>query len=126
MPATTHHRRLFAAAACAVALVVAGCGGAANLVTGRPAQARDAGAQSDAANAVTQMETCFVAQQTYIGCPSADAPVPATVTVSGQGQSGYVVDATSISGSHFIITRSSAGYARTCTGTTAGCTNGSW
>jgi type IV pilus assembly protein PilA len=91
---------------------------------GQRAKAQDSSAKADARNAVSQMESCFTERESYIGCTtSGNAAV-----VSGQSVDGYVVTATSKAGSgpnKFIITRSAAGYARTCTGSD-GCNSNSW
>jgi type IV pilus assembly protein PilA len=69
---------------------------------------RDAGAKSDVRNAVTQMESCFVAGETYAGCTTAPA------AISAQTAGGYVAEQVSESGNTFRIVRSSAGYTHEC------------
>ena len=94
---------------------------------GQRAKAQDSSAKADARNAVSQMESCFTDKETYTGCVSAGQGNAAVI--SGQGDAGYVVTATSKAGgttkNTFIITRSATGYARTCTGTD-GCNAGTW
>jgi len=69
---------------------------------------RDASAKSDVRSAVTQMESCFVEAETYVGCATA----PAAIT--GQTDAGYVAEQVSASGNTFRIVRSSTGYAHEC------------
>ncbi len=69
---------------------------------------RDASAKSDARNAVTQMESCFVVPESYVGCTADSA------TVSGQTDAGYVASKVSPSGITYRIVRSVTGYAREC------------
>ncbi len=68
----------------------------------------DASAKSDVRSAVTEMESCFVDAETYVGCASA----PAAIT--GQTDAGYVAEQVSQSGNTFRIVRSGTGYAREC------------
>jgi type IV pilus assembly protein PilA len=91
---------------------------------GQRTKAQDASAKADARNAVSEMESCFTDKETYVGCTSAGVGNPAVI--SNQSTSGYTVLATSKSSNTFTITRSSTGYARTCTGTTGGCSNLTW
>jgi type IV pilus assembly protein PilA len=69
---------------------------------------RDASAKSDVRNAVTQMESCFVAGETYLGCTTAPA------AISLQSAAGYVAEQVSESGNTFRVIRSNAGYAHEC------------
>jgi type IV pilus assembly protein PilA len=105
---------------------------------GQREKAQDASAKSNARNAVTQMESCTA--------DSATSTLAAAVTacasnseVTGTGDSlvavdpatspGYVIDATSKSGGHFLITKSATtpgAYTRSCTGGTKGCSSSSW
>ena len=104
---------------------------------GQRAKAQDSSAKSDVRNAVSQMESCFTDNQTYVGCTSGGPGNPSVI--SGQTADAYVAVATSASNNTFTITRiggtgATAGtYARTCnipaTGKTgAGCPSngGSW
>src|SRR4051812_49511901 len=74
---------------------------------GQQAKAQDAAAKSDARNAVTQMESCFVDNQKYDGC---DTSIEKGQTIKVGGSvalalpSGYVVTAVSGSGNTFKIT----------------------
>jgi type IV pilus assembly protein PilA len=102
---------------------------------GQRAKAQDSAAKSDARNMVSQMETCYTDNDTYVGCPGAS---PGLSVGSGQGQvevgtltaNGYVITAHSKSGNNFIITKntSTGVLTRSCTtGGTGGClTGGSW
>jgi len=97
---------------------------------GQTKKAQDSSAKSDARNAVSQVESCFVDNSdTYVGCPLAGTGLPTTVVVSGANATDYVVTAASKSGNSFIITKTGAtGYARTCTTAgQGGCqTGGTW
>ena len=69
---------------------------------GQQKKGQDAAAKSDARNAVSQVESCFVDEQTYANCKDtstamADAKLPNTVTVNGTSATGYTVNATSAS-----------------------------
>jgi type IV pilus assembly protein PilA len=91
---------------------------------GQQKKGQDASAKSDVRNAVSQMESCYTDQQTYVGCPNTDSPLATGVTPSGQTASGYKVSATSKSGNVFDITKVAATgkYLRECTTHgTAGC-----
>src|SRR4029079_16847729 len=95
---------------------------------GQTKKAQDANAKSDARNAVSQMESCFTDNQTYVGCNLSGAGLPASVVVSAQSAGGYVVTSTSKSANVFTITKNATTgvVTRTCTTTgTAGC-NDSW
>jgi type IV pilus assembly protein PilA len=88
---------------------------------GQQKKGQDAGAKSDARNAVSQVESCYVDEQSYSNCQSAstamaDAKLPATVAVTaGTGTTAYSVVATSASGTKFTITKDTSGtYSRTC------------
>jgi type IV pilus assembly protein PilA len=85
---------------------------------GQQAKAQDAAAKSDARNAVTQMESCFVDNQKYDGCETTiekgetlKGAAPAGVTVAN---GGYVVTAISGSGNTYKITKDATGYKRDC------------
>src|SRR3954466_9619723 len=62
---------------------------------GQQKKGQDSAAKSDARNAVSQMESCYTSNQTYVGCPDTDSPVASSVAVSTQSATGYVVVATS-------------------------------
>ena len=102
---------------------------------GQQKKGQDSSAKSDARNAVSQMESCFTDNQTYVGC---GATLPATglpadkVAVTDESTTGYVVTATSDSTNKFIITKAAGTYTRSCTGSGGGCkmasgaTSGTW
>jgi type IV pilus assembly protein PilA len=71
-------------------------------------KAHDASAKSDVRNAVTQMESCFTEDETYIGCTTTYA------AISAQTTSGYVATKISDSGNTFEIMRAGGSYARRC------------
>jgi len=81
---------------------------------GQRGKAQDSAAQSDVRNAVSQMESCFTDQDTYVGCPNADSPVATGVTATPNGTTGYVVSRPSDSGTTFTITKSGNTFLRTC------------
>jgi type IV pilus assembly protein PilA len=89
---------------------------------GQRAKSQDAASKSDARNAVSQMESCFTDNETYVGC-TAGAGNPSVITAPGPDT--YVVTATSKSGNTFANTRNAGTgtYTRTCTAakTGAGC-----
>jgi type IV pilus assembly protein PilA len=93
---------------------------------GQTKKAQDSSAKSDARNAVSQIESCFVDNNdTYVGCPVGGG-LPSTVAVSAPSTTGYVVTATSKSGNSFVITKTDTGYARSCnTAGVGGCQTGS-
>jgi type IV pilus assembly protein PilA len=91
---------------------------------GQQKKGQDAAAKSDARNAVSQVESCFVDEQDYANCEKADpamtdAKLGANVTVTAPTADGdlYKVDAASASsdGTKFTITKLANGtYARSC------------
>ena len=73
---------------------------------GQRAKAQDAAAKSDARNMVSQMETCYTDNDTYVGCPGAgNGGLGTNVQVGTRTDNGYVVTATSKSGNTFLITK---------------------
>jgi type IV pilus assembly protein PilA len=100
---------------------------------GQQKKGQDASAKSNARNAVSQIETCFTDQETYVGCTiptTSGLPVgsnPGQVDVSNQSVDGYKVTAVSKSGCQFIITRPTGGGAVTRTLGGSNCPSGtSW
>ena len=94
---------------------------------GQQKKGEDAAAKSDARNAVSQVESCFVDEKDFANCEPADtamadAKLPATVSVTGASTTGYTVEAkskTDNTGNTFKITKAADGtYSRTC-GTSA-------
>jgi len=105
---------------------------------GQQHKGEDASAKSDARNAVAQVETCFIDEQSYANC---DGPTDRamyaseidwakiTVTSTGIGADLFRVDALSASGNHFLIAKKDDGrFVRTCTdGGHGACpTGGTW
>jgi type IV pilus assembly protein PilA len=92
---------------------------------GQQRKGQDASAESDARNAVVQVETCFIDEQRYDNCDGAtDRAMYAseidwskiTVSSTGIGADLFRVDAASDSGTHFRITKKDDGsFVRTCT-----------
>jgi type IV pilus assembly protein PilA len=97
---------------------------------GQQKKGQDASAKSDVRNAVSQMESCYTDNQTYVSCPNADSPLASGVTVSNPTASGYQVSQTSKSTTVFSITKdpTTGFYTRACTPTgSGGCpSTGSW
>ena len=95
---------------------------------GQQDKGKDAAAKSDARNAVTQIESCFVDEQTYDNCgPTATAMSTAktgltwgstagTVSITTNGTTGYTISAHSKSkkSTNFLITKGASGITRTC------------
>ncbi len=97
---------------------------------GQQTKGQDSSAKSDARNAVSKMESCYVEGQTYTACPGTDAfsGDVATPTVPTDGKT-YSVTSASKSGNSFTIAKTATGYQRTCVGTAApngGCKGTSW
>jgi type IV pilus assembly protein PilA len=76
---------------------------------GQRVKAQDSSAKSDVRNAVSQMESCFTDNDTYVGCTTTPA------AISGQSATGYVATKVSDSGNTFKITRAGGTYTRECT-----------
>lgn len=110
---------------------------------GQRTKAQDSSAKSDARNMVSQVESCYTDTQDYQQCQTlaqlgsqtglnivAGTPtVQGTVGVTSGAADGYVVDALSKSGTHFLITKVGGGtVTRTCSASnTGGCqTGGVW
>ena len=102
---------------------------------GQQNKAHDTDAKSNAKSLVTQIESCYAAEQDYTKCSSADLDATGLPLGSGAGQvdvgnlsaNGYTVTAVSKSGNEFLVERqNNAGFVRTCTGDTGGCKGGSW
>ena len=82
---------------------------------------QDAVAKSDARSLVTEVETCFVDQQTYTACKKpagtklAIGSGPGQVEVSAAGDAVYTVVAHSRSGTNFTVEKKASGSTgRTC------------
>jgi type IV pilus assembly protein PilA len=98
----------------------------------------DASAKSDARNAVAQVETCYVDENSYDGCDGATDRAmysseidwdKITVTTTGIGTDLFRVDARSGSDNHFLIAKKDDGrFDRTCTTPgSGGCkSDGTW
>ena len=107
---------------------------------GQQKKGQDADAKSAARNMVSQVESCFATNEDYTPCTNAvltqaDTGLPVgtgsgKVGVSGQSKTGYVVTATSKSGTDFVITKDSAtgSVSRTCSAANkGGCkSDGTW
>ena len=97
---------------------------------GQQKKGQDSSAKSDARNAVSQMESCFTDNQTYVGCgatlPATGLPTDKVVQSGTESTTGYAVTATSDSGNTFTITKAAGVYTRSCTGTGGGCRGTTW
>jgi type IV pilus assembly protein PilA len=87
---------------------------------GQQKKGQDASAKSNARNAVSQVESCFADQETYVGCSLAGSGLDVgtgngQVALSSPGTDTYTVTAKSKSGCSFIITRPTGGGAVTRT-----------
>ncbi len=99
---------------------------------GQQKKGQDSSAKSDARNAVSNMESCFSDNETYVGCNLAGSGLKVgtgegEVAASGQTASVYTVTAKSKSSNTFTITKNTDGTtSRSCTGTDGGCKNLTW
>jgi type IV pilus assembly protein PilA len=113
---------------------------------GQRDKGNDASAKSNARNAVSQIESCFADENTYVNCgPSAtgvmsnkatglnlttSAPTSGQVQLTTLSATGYVINASSASGNTFTITKdpTSGSISRTCgTATKGSCpSSGNW
>ena len=111
---------------------------------GQQKKGQDASAKSDARNAVSQIESCFTDDQTYIGCNAANAnlaqansglnvvdgatPAVGQVGVSGQTINGYRIDAKSKSLTTFTILKAAGTVTRSCLPVSTGAcpSTGTW
>jgi len=95
---------------------------------GQREKAQDSSAKADARNAVSQMESCFTDNDTYLGCGATIEKGP-TIKAAGGGVTDdagtYAITAVSKSAGKFTIAKAAAGYTYGCTGDTDGC-NASW
>jgi type IV pilus assembly protein PilA len=102
---------------------------------GQQKKGHDATAKSNARNAASQIETCFVDRQTYTGCtiPASSGLPVGTGTGSGRVQvsilsaTSYRVTAYSKSRCNFLLTRATTGrITRTTSGGTTYCSVTTW
>jgi type IV pilus assembly protein PilA len=106
-------------------------------------KSQDANAKSDARNLVSEIESCFTDNDTYTGtnasgtsassCLAADTGLPigsgkGKVDVTSADTTGFVVVATSKTGTKFSISKTTGSgvFSRSCTGTSGSCINSSW
>jgi type IV pilus assembly protein PilA len=106
-------------------------------------KSQDANAKSDARNLVSQLESCFTDNETYTGsnasgtsastCLGTNTGLPVgpgkgKVDVTSADSAGYVVVATSKTGTTFSITKTTGSgvISLSCSGTGGSCINGSW
>ena len=103
---------------------------------GQRTKGQDSAAKSDARNMVSQMESFYTGEDTYVGGPGANTGLDVGTTVgkvnvSDQTLNSYKVTAYSKSGNTFIATHAANGtVSRTCTvkagGNDGGCNGGEW
>jgi type IV pilus assembly protein PilA len=110
---------------------------------GQRDKSQDANAKSDARNLVSQLESCFTDNETYTGsnasgtsastCLGTNTGLPVgtgkgKVDVTSADSAGYVVVATSKTGTTFSITKTTGSgvISLSCSGTGGSCINGSW
>jgi prepilin-type N-terminal cleavage/methylation domain-containing protein len=106
-------------------------------------KAQDSNAKSDARNVVSQLESCFTDNETYMGSTASGTSVSSClgsdtglnigtgrgkVDVTSANNAGFVVVATSRTGTTFSITKNVTNgvISRSCSGTTGSCFGGSW
>jgi type IV pilus assembly protein PilA len=97
---------------------------------GQQKKGQDASAKSDARNAVSQIESCFADEQSYVPCTATNANMTKAATgldtvtgAPGQGQvqitglalDGYTINAKSKSDNVFTIKKTAGTTTRTCT-----------
>jgi type IV pilus assembly protein PilA len=92
---------------------------------GQRAKAQDSAAKSDARNMVSQMESCYAENDTYVGCPGGQNGGLGSNVVPTPTATGYTIVATSDSKNTFTIKKTNVddSLTRTCT-TTGGSTKG--
>ena len=109
---------------------------------GQRSKGQDASAKSDARNMVSQVESCYATEQTYVSCDtnnelSGGGTEPTgldfgtgagQVEVTGAAANAYTVIGHSRSGNDFTITKAAGTTTRTCTTTGKGAcpSSGSW
>jgi type IV pilus assembly protein PilA len=101
---------------------------------GQRQKGQDSEAKSNVRNLVSHMESCFVEQETYVGCTEAHADIAGsglpldTLAISDQGTDAYTIVGTSKSTHTFTYEKTSAGVDKTCTpaGGGGGCNAGAW
>jgi len=105
---------------------------------GQKDKAKDASAKSAVRNAVSQVESCLTNDPTPTACASDTEMVQSLDSTGVTHPSGptvtdsnnYVLTVQSTTGNTFTITKTSAGYARTCSttggSTKGGCNNSAW
>jgi type IV pilus assembly protein PilA len=85
---------------------------------GQQKKGQDASAKSDARNAVSQLESCYTDEETFVGCPAKlpAAGLPASKVTATATANTYTVTANSKSGGDFLIEKDANGVTtRTCT-----------
>jgi type IV pilus assembly protein PilA len=98
---------------------------------GQQKKGQDASAKSNARNAVSQIETCFTDNETYVGCNLANSGLPVgstagNVEVTVTGVSNYTIVAHSKSQCDFTVTKSTAGVTTRTAAPAANCPSTSW
>ena len=95
---------------------------------GQRQKGQDASAKSNARNAVSEVESCFVNEQDYSKCTSLTGSGIEDTTVASTTANAYEVTATSKSNNKFVIKKDGSTVTRTCTTVdTGGCPkSGTW
>jgi type IV pilus assembly protein PilA len=101
---------------------------------GQQKKGQDASAKSNARNAVSQIETCFTDNETYVGCtipassglPVGTGPGQVEAPTASLSATGYVVTAHSKSGCDYTITRATTGTVSRSASPAASCPSTSW
>jgi|AntDryMetagUQ889_1029465.scaffolds.fasta_scaffold07657_1 type IV pilus assembly protein PilA len=82
---------------------------------GQRVKAQDSAAQSAARDAVSQIESCFTDDETYVGCATnTPSPNGGQVALSAPSTTAFTLTATSKSGNDFSITKSGDVTTRAC------------
>lgn len=100
---------------------------------GQREKGQDGDAKSNARNGISQIESCFTDNETYVGCNAATAfsglpygTANGQVSATAVGTTTYTIVANSKSGGKFTAEKGTDGVVtRTC-GTTKGCNGGKW
>ena len=105
---------------------------------GQRQKGQDSAAKSDVRNLVSHMESCFTTAETYEGCDATNPDIAqsglpvagddASLTISGQSETGYTIVGTSESDNTFTYEKDGGTVTKTCTPAEGGggCNAGTW